>query len=1010
MNKLRFLFQLSCLLFLGFLPGTSGAQDRQLITVQGQVYNASKQPLSGAVVRVAGEKQQEVLTNEQGLFSLEAPNDGVLQIAAKGYAQAEIKVSPNLPDITLQSEKKSELVQVAFRKVQQRDLLGGVSSVQVNELLQRNYFTYSLDGMEALASGYNGNSNWGMGGYLLMVDGVPREVGSVLPTEIDQITFLKGASAVALYGSRAAKGVVLITTKRGEEGQNKIDVRVNSGVNVPKLFPNYLGSAEYMTLYNEARANDGLTPFFQQENIYQHASGNNPFRYPNVDYYSPEYLNRMYMRHDATAEISGGNEKARYYTNIGYNTTGSLLNFGEAKRNDRADRFNLRGNIDVKLNDYLKLNVDATAIFYTGRGVNANYWSSAANLRPHRFAPLIPISLVEEDDEATQLLIRNAANLIDGRYLLGGTQLEPTNPFASIYAGGNNQFTSRQFQFNTGVGGDLRNVLEGLTFQTNLAVDYATSYNLSFNNQYTTYEPVWTNYAGGDLIASLNRYGQDARSGVQNVSGSFYRQTIAVSGQLNYQKEINRVHRISSMLLVNGFQQSESQVYHRISNANLGLQAGYQYKDKYYADFTGAVVHSARLPENNRRAFSPTLSLGWRMSEESWLKGVNWLNDLKLTASAGILHTDLDIAEYYMYQGFYTGQGAWYGWKDGVGIQATESRRGDNPNLQFPKREEISIGVEATLFDRSLRFNGNVFANRITGNVIQASILFPSYFATGWPVSSFIPFVNYNSDQRVGFDFGLTYSKKVGTVKLEAGVNGTFYRTKAIQRAEIFEDAYQNRQGRPLDAMWGLRSAGFFRDQADIDQWASQTFGQVRPGDIKYVDQNGDGLIDNRDEVYLGRGGWFGAPFTSGFHVSAQWKGFTFFALGIWRMGGNAMRNNSYFWIDGEDKYSEVVRNRWTPATHETATFPRLTTLISDNNYRSSDFWMYKTNRLDLGKVQISYDLSDMLKQKKMVKQLGVYLSGFNLLTVSKERRLMEMNVGSAPQTRLYNLGITAGF
>jgi hypothetical protein len=163
--------------------------------------------------------------------------------------------------------------------------------------------------------------------------------------------------------------------------------------------------------------------------------------------------------------------------------------------------------------------------------------------------------------------------------------------------------------------------------------------------------------------------------------------------------------------------------------------------------------------------------------------------------------------------------------------------------------------------------------------------------------------------------------------------------------------------------------------------------------------------------VNLGKGGWFGSPFTLGINYTAQWKKLTFFALGVGRFGGNALKNNSYFWIDAEDKYSEVVRDRWTEETKNSATYPRLTTQVSDNNFRSSDFWMYKTNRFDLNKVQVTYDLSDLLKFKKTtVRELGLYISGFNLLTVSQNRNILEMNVGTAPQTRMYNIGLKALF
>ncbi|MEZ2445847.1 SusC/RagA family TonB-linked outer membrane protein [Chitinophaga sp. RCC_12] len=901
-------------------------------------------------------------------------------------------------------------VQVAFRKVDKKDLSGGVSVVDVASQMKLNYMTTSLENMDGWINGYNGNSMWGMGSYLLVIDGVPRDEGNVVPTEIEQISFLKGVNAVALYGSRAAKGVIYITTKRGKAGNQRIDIRANAGVNVPKAYPHYLGSAEYMTLYNEARRNDGLAELYSPETIYQFASGKNPYRYPNVDYYSDEYLKQSFGRYDVTTEISGGNDKARYYTNIGYQTAGSLLNFGEAVSNGKSDRLNLRGNVDVNLNQYISCNVDATAIFYTGRGVNTDYWQSAATLRPHRFSPLIPLDMIEPNDEASNVFVKNSNHIIDGKYLLGGTQLDQTNPFAAIYAGGNNRYISRQFQFNTGVNADLRNLLKGLSFRSAFAVDYNTSYNLAFNNTYAVYAPTWNTYSGVDLISSLTQYGQDATSGVQNVSNSWYRQTISASGQFNYVNSIDNRHNLSAVLLVNGFQQSESAVYHRTSNANLGLQLGYNLNHTYYIDFSGAVIHSAKLPEGNRTAFSPTVSLGWRLSNEPFMRGVRGVDDLRLTASAGVLHTDLDIAAYYLYQGVYTTQGSWFGWKDGTGVQATESRRGANPDMRFPKREEISIGLEGSFFHESLKLDGNFFVNKITGNIIQPNVLFPSYYTTGWPSSSFIPYVNYNDDKRMGVDFSLSLNKKLSDINYSVGLVGTYYKTIATKRAEIYEDNYQYRQGRPLDAIWGLQNMGFFQDADDIKNSPSQTFGQVKPGDIKYKDQNGDGVIDTRDEVYLGRGGWFGSPLTLGVNVSVQWKHFSFFALAQGRFGSYGMKNNSWFWVDGEDKYSEVVRDRWTPETAQSAKYPRLTTFNSDNNFRNSDFWLYKANRIDLAKVQISYDMSDLIGNKKIVKEMGVYVSGFNLLTLAAERKLMDMNIGSAPQTRLYNLGVKAMF
>jgi len=1007
-----------CILFT-LLLGVVRGQEANKIPIKAIVKAADGTPISGATINAVG-NDLLIISNQSGEFTIEIPLNATFMVKAPGYRSVALKASPSINQIVL--AKEDRLVDVGFKTVQENELPAGVATVNIAKLLEKNYTTYGLEGMEAFAPGFtpggNVNNLWGMSSSLVLVDGVPRDIASLTPNEIEEITFLKSASAVALYGSRGAKGVILIKTKRGLIGNQRIDVRSNYGINVPFGFSQYLGSSEYMTLYNEALANDGLAPNFTPQTIYNH-SGVNPYRYPNVDYYSSDYIKDNYSRYDAIAEISGGNERAKYYTNVGYVSSGSLLNFGEAKKNNTGDRFNIRGNVNVQLTKALKARIDASAVFSNSGGVNTDYWAGAATLRPHLFTPLIPISMIEDNDEASKAMIKSAT-LIDGQYILGGTQIDQTNPIAAIYAGGNNRFVQRQFQFTTGVDADLKGILEGLSFSSTLGVDYTNSYNQGYRNGYATYQPSWTTYNGQTKIASLTRFGEDMKTGVQNIADSYYRQTISLSGQLNYQTKINEVHGISAVLLAAAYRQSQSQIYQPVTNSNLGLQLNYDFNKKYFVELTGAVVRSPKMPEKNRVAFSSAVSLGWKISEENFLKGSSVLNDLTLTASAGILHTDLDFDEYFAYESIYTGvSGNYYGWADGTGTQSTDSRRGANMDLTFAKREEVSLGIKGALFNNQITFGANIFRNKMTGIISQINVLYPNYFTTNFPLSSFVPFSNYNSDQRTGLDFYVNYNKRIGQVDWTIGASGTYYSTKAIKRADylMYENQYQYRAGRPLDAIWGLKSDGFFANASEVARangvdGPKPAFGSsLAPGDIKYIDQNGDNIIDEKDEVYLGRGGWFGAPFTAGLNLSAKYKNFTLFVLGTGRFGGSAVKNNNYFMVNGTDKYSAVVRDRWTPQTQATATFPRLTTLSGDNNFRTSDFWVYSTDRFDLSKVQLSYSFSEKLfANSKVLKELGLYVSGFNLLTIAKEKEILELNVGGAPRTRLYNLGVKARF
>jgi hypothetical protein len=220
------------------------------------------------------------------------------------------------------------------------------------------------------------------------------------------------------------------------------------------------------------------------------------------------------------------------------------------------------------------------------------------------------------------------------------------------------------------------------------------------------------------------------------------------------------------------------------------------------------------------------------------------------------------------------------------------------------------------------------------GLIIEPSTIYPNYFFTYYPDASFIPYVNFNNDKRTGFDFNVTYHKQIGEVDFSLGMGGTYYTTEATKRDENNEFAYQNRKGRAIDGVWGLETAGLFQNQDEIDSSPEQKFGgTVKPGDLKYIDQNDDNVIDDKDVVYLGRGGWSGAPFTMGVNLTAKWKNFTFFALGTGNFGAYAMKNSSYYWVYGDRKYSEVVRNRWTEETKTTATYPVWTTESGSNNF-----------------------------------------------------------------------------
>lgn len=236
------------------------------------------------------------------------------------------------------------------------------------------------------------------------------------------------------------------------------------------------------------------------------------------------------------------------------------------------------------------------------------------------------------------------------------------------------------------------------------------------------------------------------------------------------------------------------------------------------------------------------------MSKENFLENSSVLDDLMLTVSGSVLNTDLGIDNYYMYQSTYDqANGAWWGWADGNQSHATEARRGNNPDLDFIKRKEISVGLRGSLWNKMFTFDASFFKNNLEGMLVQPSNSYPNYFLSYWPESTLLPYVNYNNSTRTGFDLALNFNKKMGEVDFNLGVNATYYTNENTKVDELYEDQYRYRKGTPTDGMWGLQAEGFYNSEEEIlNSGITSSFGELKPGDLKYVDQNGDKIIDEK--------------------------------------------------------------------------------------------------------------------------------------------------------------------
>jgi hypothetical protein len=703
--------------------------------------------------------------------------------------------------------------------------------------------------------------------------------------------------------------------------------------------------------------------------------------------------------------------------------------------------------VDLVINKLIKGFANASATFYNEHKNKGDFWREAAGIEvvngawvyngrygrpnfPENAAPLIPISMVDDNAGKALAILGKSLNLIDGTYFPGGTKANQTNAIADCYFGGETQAVSRQFQFDAGIIYDMNKFVRGLSFKTMFSIDYAANYSLSYDNKYAVFIPTWSNYDTDDKIVALTQQNDEIVTGHMAMSDTRYRQTISWNGHFDYDNTFADKHHVTGMLLANMYTTTRSGEYHRYANANLGLQLGYDYMGRYFADVSLAGVHSARLAEGHREAISPSFTLGWNIAKENFMQG-SFVDDLMLSASYSNLNEDIDIymgegnntKYYYLYDAQWSTAGSGFSWNEGSTVNRTYSTSGSNPALDFIHRKEFSISLRGSFFNKLITTDLTFFNTDMDGYVIQNPSTFPSYLANGLSGSSFKPAINNNIQNRKGIDFSITAQKQFGDVHATLGVVGTYLKTENTRYDEIVEEGleYQKVEGHAIDAIRGYRCLGFYSvDDFDVssttDGKTKYTLksglptpaigGNIQPGDLKYEDINGDGRLDSKDQVDLGKWGTYGSPFTVGVNLTLKYKNFTLFVLGNGQFGAYGMKNNGYYYMSGDAKYSVFARDRWTPETAATATHPRLTTLSSANNAANSTFWMYSTDRFNLRKVQLTYDFPEEMFEGKWVKALSVYLNGNDLLTISKNRKLMETSIGYAPQTRFYNLGV----
>ncbi len=1011
-NKIYRLFALVSFALLCFC-GSVNAQTKG-VEVSATIADEQGNPLNN--VNVYGPKGMQTSTNVKGEFKITLLSDETVVIQKKGYESKHYNISDIPGNIILKKSPflatEDDEIMMGVATKNRRDIVGAVSSITPKDRLTYDNTQFVRNYINGLTVGVRGSSNIrGIGNALFVIDGVfGRDPNLLNMEEVEQITVLRDANAVALYGSQGRDGVIVINTKRGKINKKEVNVNVLSGVRVPIALPNYLDAATFMELRNEAFANDGQDPAlvgFSEEQIQNTRSGLFPTEYPDIDLY--DYVRPLINTTNIITEFSGGNDKSQYYVNAGWNFNEDWVDINN-DINAGTNRFNVRGNIDFKVNDWITSSLDGIFLLNSTKGPRTNILNAATTFTPFDYATLIPLSSIDAtNNPALQELIAGA-NVFNGNLLGTAQQLGVNAPVARGIAGGYQDNITRATQFNNSINFDLSAITEGLSAKTYLSFDFVDSYTTSLANQYRTYAPTWQD----NKIVDLQDFGEDIRDLTENVSSNGFVSRLGMYGLINYQKTFGTDHSINSTVL--GYFNSEKRagVIQTDKDAHIGFQLTYDFKKKLYVDFSGAYVHSIKLPEGNRGGLSPTVGLAYVLSEEEFLKNNDFVNYLKLKASGGIIKSDRGIGGYYLYDENYSNGGG-FSWADGVQSNQRQSiSQGANPNLGYEERIDLNLGFETYLMN-SLWIEANYFRTERDKQLVFLADQYPSYYGT------FRPRDNFNANLYTGFEMGLNFNKTIKDFSFNVGANLLYSQTEASKRSETNEFEYQNRQGLELSSIFGFEDLGFYSESdftPDADgnlilnsNLPVPNFGAVQPGDLRYADQNGDNVIDQDDTIAIGQGA---SPWAYGVNLNLKYRGLSLFVLATGQNGakGNKLSGNfnNYYAPNGNDKYSEEVLGRWTPATANTATFPRLSAQTNQNNFRTSTFWLYDNSFFRINRAQLTYEFTNEVCDVVGVKDFSVNLQGTNLLEIAENKDIRLLNIGGGPLSRTFTFGMRVSF
>lgn len=971
--------------------------------VKGKVLDEKGEPIIGATVTEEG-TSNGTITDYDGMFTLEASKDGILTISYIGYKSQQVSIAgKDMVAVTLKEdmEQLDEVVVVGYGSQKKVNLTGAVSTVNAKMLENRtgsdpyNMLTGQIPGVTIVQNSgqpgadmgnlrVRGIGTLGNADAMVIIDGVESSVNNVNPNDIATISVLKDAAASSIYGVRAANGVILITTKRGTVGKPIISYSGYVGWQDACRLPKYLDSYNYALLLNEAYRNDGASVPYSSENLETIKNGSDPDHFANSNQVDA-VLSEQGIFHNHHLSVVGGKEEIKYSLAAGFYKKDGLM------PNMSYNRFNLRSNIDSKINDRLdvQLNISASRDDRKSPATHKVYDPDTDlwNIMYHAFreSPLTPIRFQ------------------NGNY---GLYLNEHNSVAEANLSGESHIYNTYFQGNAGF---TYKIIKGLTLKGNAAA--------TFNLQDIYVDQKRMDFYSAESTEPI----KSTRSMVSNQDKKSLE--INLQAYLDYNRTFGK-HTIKGLLgysqIRNEYRLLKASRKDLPTNNSLGeIDAGdittqetggnsvayalrsvfgrvnYGFDDRYLLEANLRYDGSSRFPKNNRFGLFPSFSFGWRISEEDFFKA-DFVDNLKLRTSWGQLGNQ-EIDDYLFYNTYSFGYDYSFGNTLFSGISINDVMA--NTAITWEKTDQMDVGVDADFWGGKLSLTGDFFLKNTHAILLKLPI--PDLVGVSAPMQ------NAGKVRNIGFELALTHRNQVNRFRYSTSFNFSYVKNEIIDLNG--GDTPGRSVGDPVDNIYGYVCEGIFKSQEEIDNSPKQVWGAV-PGDLKYADINNDGVVNQNDRKSLGS---TFPKINFGLRVNCEYRNFdlTMLLQGAGMVKGVTAGEISQAFMNG-GKVTEEWLDRWTPE-NVNASYPRLTLSGSSRNYMTSSFWVQNASYLKMRNLQIGYTIPQNILSHLGVSNLRLYCSIDNLFTISKFKGLdpeMVTTQTMYPLTRNYSFGINLSF